>query len=138
MNSDHPIVSKIQAWIIKFHSRHKSMQLCWVPSHINIAGNERADQLAKQGALSQDDLAYELYPYKDYYPIIKKSVVSKWQQKWITVNYNKLRTIKYTVKSWSSSTHKVRNMEVLLTRLRIGHTRLTHGHLMEQRPALYW
>ena len=81
LNSDHLIVSKIQAWIIQLHSRHKSIQLCCVPSHINIAGNERVDQLAKQAALFQNDLAYELYPYRDNYTIIKKSVVNKGQEK---------------------------------------------------------
>ena len=43
---------------------------------------------------------------------------------------NKLRTIKHSVNSWPSSVQKKRHMEVILTRIRIGHTRLTHGHLM--------
>ena len=40
------------------------------------------------------------------------------------------REIKETVQPWTSSYQKIRKDEVLLTRLRIGHTRLTHGHLM--------
>ena len=45
--SNHPIISKIQTWIIAVQSRHKSITLCWVPSHIN-SGNEKADKLANQ------------------------------------------------------------------------------------------
>ena len=43
---------------------------------------------------------------------------------------NKLALIKPTIDRWSSSTHRTRHREVVLARLRIGHTRLTHGHLM--------
>ena len=42
-NSDHPIVSKIRDWLTQLQPRHKTTQLCWVPSHIDIVGNDRAD-----------------------------------------------------------------------------------------------
>ena len=135
--SDHPIVSKIQDYIIMLHSRHKSICICWVPSHINIEGNERADQLAKQAAQSQGEVMYIHYPHKDYYSVIKNSIRQKWQQSWDNVSNNKLKSIKPDIKSWPSSKSKLRKIEVVLTRLRIGHSRLTHGHLMEQRPPPY-
>ena len=50
--------------------------------------------------------------------------------KWFP-DYNKLRSIKNSISSWSSSRQKNRHHEVMLTRLRIGHTRLTHEHLMK-------
>ena len=50
---------------------------------------------------------------------------------------NKLKNINWDIKSWSSSKTKLRKIEVVLTRLRIGHSRLTHVHLMEQRPLPY-
>ena len=43
---------------------------------------------------------------------------------------NKLRSIKKCVNSWSSSVQKSRYYEVIFTRLRIGHTKFTHGYLM--------
>ena len=113
------------------------VQLCWILSHIDVAGNERAVKLAKQAALSQDDLAYELYPYRDFYPVIKKAILNKWQGSWDTVHNNKLKAIKISVKRWPSSNNKIRNDEVVLARLRIGHTRLTHGYLKEQRQPPY-
>ena len=132
--SDHPIVSKIQSYIIMLHTRHKTVQICWIPSHVNIDGNERADKLAKEAAQSQGEVAYIHCPHKDYYPVIKSAIRQKWQQNWDNVDNNKLRSIKNDVNSWPSSKNKTRKVEVILAILRIGHTRLTHGHLMEQKP----
>uniref|UniRef100_A0A8D9A5C8 Uncharacterized protein n=1 Tax=Cacopsylla melanoneura TaxID=428564 RepID=A0A8D9A5C8_9HEMI len=42
---------------------------------------------------------------------------------------NKLRALKNSTKLWETSCRKVRNEEILLTRLRIGHTRITHSYL---------
>ena len=112
-------------------SRHKWLPLCWVP----VSGNEKADNLAKQAVTSNGD--YTQYPYKDYYPLIKKATFTVWQRELYNImNNNKVRQIKDTVKRLSLSSQKERT-EVILTRLRIGHTRLTHGHLMETQPAPY-
>ena len=137
IHSSHPIVSKIQSWLIMLQTRHKRVQFCWVPSHIDIDGNEQADRHAKEAAKSQGESAYVSYPYRDFYPVIKKAIFNKWQQLWQTVDNNKLRAIKDNVSVWPSSKQKIRKTEVILTRLRIGHTKLTHGHLMEGRVAPY-
>jgi hypothetical protein len=38
------------------------------------------------------------------------------------------------VHAWGSSSRPVRRDEVVVARLRIGHTRLTHGHLLSGSP----
>ena len=86
--------------------------------------NERADKLAKPATLSQDYLAYELYPYTDFYPGIKKAILNEWQEFWGTVNNNKLKAIKGSVKVRPALNNNIRNAEVVLARLLIGHTRL--------------
>src|SRR5215469_12923165 len=43
---------------------------------------------------------------------------------------NYLIFIKSTLGKWTTSTRKSRREEVVLARLRIGHTRLTHGHIL--------
>ena len=43
---------------------------------------------------------------------------------------NKLKYIKPNVNFWGSSIQNRKQEEIILTRLRIGHMRLTHGYLM--------
>jgi Holliday junction resolvase-like predicted endonuclease len=137
INNDHPIATKIQMWIIRLAARKKSVQLCWVPSHINVAGNETADQNARNAAMSDDEIDFLHIPHRDYYSTIKKKCTMMWQNEWYSVTNNKLRSIEDTIRVWLSSQNSVRRVEVVLTRLRIGHTKLTHGFLMESRHQTY-
>jgi kelch-like protein 2/3 len=134
-NNNHPIVMEINTWLIRLSSRHKIIRLCWVPSHIGIPGNEAADTAAKAASTSDNAIDYPNIPHKDYYPLFKKTLKNCWQETWSNTADNKLRQIKETIKPWPSSAQKVRKHERVLARLRIGHTRLTHGYLMERgRP----
>ena len=54
-----------------------------------------------------------------------------WRMEWRNVEGNKLRDIKDNIETWQSSNLKNRKESIIMTRLRIGHTRLTHQYLME-------
>ena len=136
LNSNHPIISDIQSKLIELQHFNKFVDLCWVPSHINIYGNEQADKLAKAGSNLDSPPYFNKVHFKDDYRHIKSKVKEKWSSKWYNISpeLNKLRAIKSTIKPWSTSSNtKSRKAEVVLCRLRIGHTRLTHGYLMEGR-----
>ena len=77
-------------------------------------------------------------PTVDYLSHIKSVVRQNWQNEWNGVDNNKLRIIKDTTKIWSSSFQKIWR-EVVLTRLRIGHSKLTPGYLMSthDHPPIY-
>ena len=110
------------------------MKFCWIPSHIGIRENEEADRMAREAADSDTVIIINEIPHKDYYPHIRRLLTEDWQRDWnLTPLTNKLRNIRNTVHEWRSSYQKVRKHEVVLTRLRIGHTLLTHGHLMVGR-----
>ena len=115
-------------------SKRKYVAFCWVPSHIGITKNEEADTHAKS-AVHDLAISNKSLPYSDYYSVIDSALKKKWQDKWLSITRNKLRTVKSTVSHWSSSNHKNRHWEVILARLRLGHTRLTHRHLMEKEPC---
>ena len=110
-------------------SQRISVTLCWIPSHIGLEGNEKADMYAKEA--KGLPISIQLIPVEDYIRYIKSAVKKKWQNFW-TENYqnNKLKELKDTVDVWPSSYQKDRKNSTTLTRLRIGHTRLTHGYLM--------
>ena len=54
---------------------------------------------------------------------------SEWQRKWDN-STSKLYHIKPHIGEWESAHNSSRQYDVKLSRLRIGHTRLTHGYLM--------
>ena len=133
-NPVHPIVCDIQEWYHLVTVAQKQVQFCWVPSHVGVRGNEIADEKAK-AAVHNRNISNKTLPYTDYYPAIDLKLRNHWQNEWRNENRNKLLQIKSTVAKWSSSVNKNRQWEVVLTRLRVGHTRLTHGYLMEGKPA---
>ena len=103
---------------------------CWLPSHVGITGNEKADKAAKS-ALNKPILRIPI-PYSDLKPIINKYIHNKWQQTWNLQTQNKLYQIYPTIPSYSTlSSSSLRKDQIIYNRLRIGHTRLTHSYLIE-------
>ena len=76
-------------------------------------------------------------PHKDFYPVFKTALSSRWNAHWSTLHNNKLRQIKPHVNPLATSTRKSRAQEVTLARLRIGHTRKTHAYLLAGNPPPY-
>ena len=136
-NSPHPIVVEIQEWFYLITRQQKVVKFCWVPSHVGITLNETADNKAKL-AIQERQVTQRSLPFSDYYPVVDKAIRNDWQNKWNNVaQTNKLRQVKDTVTKWPTSYSKNRRWEVVLSRLRLGHTRLTHGFLMENKPPLF-
>lgn len=131
-NPNHPWVTRIRNIL---QGKKGNIELCWVPAHVNIFGNEKADDLAKIGATLQDPLDIET-PFADFKRLINTKIAQAWQNKWY-VNQSKLRHIKNTTHEWNSSYNEDRHFSRILTRLRIGHTKLTHGHFAKKEdPAI--
>ena len=134
LRNAHPIISKIQTYLVRLHRSNAELKLCWCPGHVGVIGNEQADRLAREAVTNEVD-SYEALPHSDINPIIKRSIKTKWEDKWTTEHQgNKLREIKEDTSDWNINYPRRRHLEVILCRLRIGHTKLTHGHLMEGRP----
>ena len=55
----------------------------------------------------------------------------EWQRSWNTTTSNKLHELKPQLGEWPSSSRLVRREEVILSRLRIGHTYLTNSYLLK-------
>jgi len=106
------------------------ISLVWIPGHSDIEGNEKADQEAKKAAEYTDTPILNITSFADIKNQIKELTKIKWQTHWLEQN-NKLRKIKNSIFSWPNFLKK-RRERVIMNRLRIGHTRLTHGYLMSK------
>ena len=104
---------------------------CWLPSHIGISGNEEADKAAKD-ALSLEVLSFKV-PYNDFKPLINDFLRKVWQQSWSDPanQHNKLFTIKPSLGEWLPGLRTNRREEIIIARLRIGHSYITHSYLLK-------
>ena len=104
----------------------KNIIFVWIPSHIGILGNEKVDKLAKSALDST--YIHSSIPGSDLKPSIRQYIKNKWQNLWTLTDNNKLKEIKPIIGEHPMSTSKQRQQEVILTRLRIGHTHFTHSY----------
>ena len=128
-----PLVLKALDIIHDIQSDGKIVKFCWIPSHVGIRGNEFADKKAKDSLIKLEPHHYKL-PFTDYLPLVKTYVKKKWQARWDKKHERerpiKLHEIMPKLKPFYTS-HLSRKDEVVMHRLRIGHTRLTQRYYME-------
>ena len=125
------VLDLIQKILSPNNKREKWLEFCWIPSHKGIKGNEVADKMAKE-ALNKPTSTRFKVPYTDKNPQIKAFINAEWQQYWGTTQMdNKLYAIMPTLTEYDVSNLN-RKEQVLIHRIRIGHTRLTHGYLMDE------
>uniref|UniRef100_A0A6B0V3M1 Putative tick transposon n=1 Tax=Ixodes ricinus TaxID=34613 RepID=A0A6B0V3M1_IXORI len=127
-DSKNPLVQHLRVRLNQALKQRQLIKFCWVPSHVGIPGNEKVDLLAAS-AKECPKLPLGL-PHQDLKPLIQKFIMKSWQLDWDMEKENKLHVIKPLLGVWESSLHKNRHVEVLLCRLRIGQTSLTHLHLL--------
>ena len=126
----HNLVQEIQDWFyLLINRRGFTIKFCWAPSHVGIVGNERADVAAK-AATRLRHISNMGVPCLDFKSIIKFYCRDQWQAHWSDLNNNfKLKSIRPSVHPWAHF-RMDRRSSVILTRLRIGHTYITHKYLM--------
>ena len=114
------------------------VRLCWIPSHSGIEGNERVDQLAKQ-TLDQDTDPLANIHYTDLKPLgnsyIQKLVQTKWD---VAVHGRDLYLVKPTSGPPKKYQHLTRAEKVVITRLRIDHTKATKFFNLSRITVKHW
>ena len=128
--SNNPIIQQIHDII---YNTQQSFIFIWIPSHIGINGNERADSLAKDSINKPTHNTYQFIS-KDLRHTIKHETREKWREYWeaIPEDTNKLRKIMTTIPIWKNLHQLTRNETIKLTRIRIGHTMATHKFVFER------
>lgn len=111
----------------------KNVKLMWVPGHSGIAGNEKADEIAKNTIYSTEEPIEIVTPLSDWKPYIRAKTNSLWELEWNQINNNKFRLIKSSATVlWHEFDGIRRKDRLVLARLRIGHTSITHSYLMSK------
>ena len=102
----------------------------WIPSHCGIEGNERVGRLAK-GTLDQNiDPLTSVY-YTDLKPLVNSYIQQLVQTKWdVAVHGRDLYLVKPTLGQPKKFQHLTTAKELVITRLRIGHTKATKFHIL--------
>lgn len=128
MYPEHPKIPVIHSYLSTLKALGKTVKFIWIPSHVGIVGNELAD-LAAREALELPGRGKNTLTPSDLRKALEKEIGDGWQSMWDESPPSKLKMIKKNVKPWNTSSRQSRREEVVLTRLRIGHTRLTHSYL---------
>lgn len=127
-----PYITEVYSLLHEIKSSNKTVVFIWIPSHIGIEGNDKADALAKIATTQTPNAEYPMRTI-DLKNSIKKFMQNKWETQWRQVT-SKFRSIKISADAWEHENVSRRD-QVVLTRLRIGHSRLTHVHLLiNKRP----
>ena len=97
-----------------------------------ISGNEKAETSAK--AALQKYVSDRLISYTDAYQYISQYVRDLWQSEWDTAVNNKLHATKPLIGEQPSAYRSIRRDEVVSSRLKLGHSYLTHSYLWKREP----
>ena len=126
-----PIVVETKELIRRAEEDNITIDLCWVPRHVNVRGNEKA----KDAALGAPTAPHKAIPLTDMRRPLREAITNGWHREWKSLAWvgRKLREIKKDVKDWTSSHNKCRRVETALARLRLGHTNITHVYLMQDQ-----
>ena len=130
--SKNHLVNRVLQTCQEILSSGKFITFCWILSHRDITGNEDVDRAAKDVLSKAQPTHFELQ-CSDVFMKIQSFVSSLWQERWDKEVDNKLHAImpQTDEKYYSGCTN--RKDEVIINRLRKGHTCLTHSFRMENR-----
>ena len=120
----------------RIHNLGREITFCWVPSHVGVTENERADEAAR-AVIGRQDITAVALPRSDIKVAIKRRITERWRLRWEAVTGNKYREVTDCIKPLPNALCSDRQWEVVLARLRIGHTTITHRYLMERGHAPY-
>jgi ribonuclease HI len=124
----HPFLSDIHDLHTSLINDGKSIVFMWVPSHMGIRGNVMADQAAKEALKHEiSKVPAQFIPPEDLKRRVKVYVDLAWQDIWNEQSENKLFSARPLISEFLLCDTKNRREEAVLSRLHIGHSKLTHS-----------
>ena len=128
---DHPYLVDFFEQLSYLCKEDKDIVLAWVPSHVNIRGNEAADKAAKE-ALTEELPEHLKTKFSDLRAGALSYIKGEWQAEWDKKVGNKLHRIQPDRSATLPRSCRNRKEESVLSRLHIGHTYTTHLFLLKR------
>jgi ribonuclease HI/exonuclease III len=122
------LVVEIREMLVDLATQNVRVKLCWIPSHVGIDGNELVDKVAKS-ATQKLTMSRQPIPVTDVIAYLRSRIYHKWKDKWTKLTDNqKLKEVRPSLDMKTPLLGWPRKDATRLLRLRIGHTRITHGY----------
>jgi ribonuclease HI len=139
VNQNHGFVlNKVKTLVKTLHSRNVQITVYWTAGHINLCGNDIADDLAKRAAIIAETLHNdEPISTSEAKATIKKLNCKRWQKRWDMASTGRYTYGLFPIASEGGyKCPGIRASETKLNRLRTG-TTLLKDHMYKILPNFY-
>ena len=123
----HPLIVMVIQKCVFLSFAHKDIIFCWVLSHIDIKGNEKADTAAKS-ALDLPHVKAGIL-YSNFKHCISQYILSTWQD-----DGGSFYQASPPTGDWQSSYRQYRKNVIVLSRVCISHIHLRHSYILKKDP----